>query len=175
MRTRSITALSIVISVGVGVGVVLGASSNLVGTGAIEHCGNSEGLMISCRDDEAIQLHFSNPNRTAALAIDFIVRGRNISNEHRVVEVLFRLTQPSGPVPSRVGFQVNHREYPLPTNVDSRGVAKAILPLEDFVSLAMMSPVEGIAFGKHFVATDKQMLTLRLALGRWAASGSVSK
>ena len=43
------------------------------------------------------------------------------------------------------------------------------------MKLAMMSPVEGTAFGKHFVATDEQMLTLRLTLGRWAASGSVSR
>jgi len=173
MRTCLITALSIVF--GFGGGSVLCASSNLVGTAAIEHCGDDEGLMISCRDDEAIQLRFSNPNDTAVLAIDFIVRGRNVSNEHRVVEVLFGLSQRSGPVPSRVAFQANRREYPLATNVDDRGVAKAILAFEDFVSLAMMSPVEGVAFGKHFVATDKQMLTLRLALGRWAASGSMSK
>jgi len=37
------------------------------------------------------------------------------------------------------------------------------------VNLAMMSTIEGTAFGEHFVATHQQMLTLRLTLGRWAA------
>ena len=29
--------------------------------------------------------------------------------------------------------------------------------------------LEGTAFGEHYVATNQQMLTLRLAVGRWAA------
>jgi len=49
------------------------------------------------------------------------------------------------------------------------------MSLEDFVNLAMLSTIEGTAFGEHFVATDQQMLTLRLALGRWAAYAPAAK
>jgi hypothetical protein len=64
---------------------------------------------------------------------------------------------------------MDHRSYPLATNVDTRGVVKSVMSFESFVNLAMTSPIQGTAFGDRFVATDRQMLTLRLAVGRWAA------
>jgi hypothetical protein len=39
----------------------------------------------------------------------------------------------------------------------------------------MMSTIQGTAFGDRFVATDRQMLTLRLAVGRWAAHPPAAK
>src|SRR4051812_22393394 len=111
--------------------------------------------MISCGDDEAIQLRFSNPKNASVLSSDFVLHGRNVPRQNRVVEVPFSLPQRSVPVSSRVAFQTNRRAYPLAINVDSRGIAKSILPVEGFVNIAMTSPVEGTAFGEHFVATDQ--------------------
>jgi hypothetical protein len=155
--------------------LALSASSNLVGTAAIQHCGSADGLSISCHDDEAIQLRFAAANDQSVLQIDFVLRGKNVPNERRIVEVFLSSPQRSGRVPSQIAFQTDRRLYPLATNVDSRGVAKSVLALEDFVNLAMMSTIKGTAFGEHFVATDQQMLTLRLALGRWVAYAPAAK
>jgi len=168
-RARHCWCTTLLIVAAAGVGPVLRASSNLVGTAAIEHCGNADRLTINCSEDEAVQLRFSSPHDTLVLSIDFVLRGRNVPKENPVVEVFLSLPQRPASEPSRVVLQMNHRTYPLAFNVDGQGVAQSIVPLEDFVNLAMTSPVEGTAFGKHFVATNEQMLTLRLALGRWAA------
>jgi hypothetical protein len=147
----------------------------LVGTGAILHCGNENSPSISCRDDEAVQLRFEGANGQIALTIDFVPREKDLPPEQRIVEVFVASQRPSGRAPSRVTFQVNHRPYPLATNVDSRGVVESVMSLESFVNLAMMSTIQGTAFGDRFVATDRQMLTLRLAVGRWAAQPSAAK
>ena len=174
MQSSSITALFIVVTF-VGSTITASGSSHLVGTGAIQHCGNSDGLSISCRDDEAIQLGFDRANAQSALTIDFVLRGKDLPHAQRVVEILLRSQRRSSRVPSPVTFQKDHRPYPLATNVDSRGVVKAVMSLESFVDLAMTSPIQGTAFGDHFVATDQQMLTLRLAAGRWAAYAPAAK
>jgi len=174
MRSCSATALFIVVN-SISATLASSASSNLVGTAAIEHCGNAEGMSISCHDDEAIQLRFATANDQSVLKIDFVLRGKNVPNDHRIVEVFLSSPQRSGRVPARVAFQTDRRLYPLATNVDSRGIAKSVLALEEFVNLAMMSTLEGTAFGEHFVATSQQMLTLRLAVGRWAAYAPAPK
>ena len=174
MRSSSITALFIVVN-SLGAASALPASSNLVGTAAILHCGSADGPSISCQDDEAIQLRFATKNDQSVLKIDFVLRGKNVPNEHRTVEVLFSSPQRSSHVISRVAFQADGRLRPLASNIDSRGVSKSVLAFEDFVDLAMMSTLEGTAFGDHFIATNQQMLTLRLAVGRWAASAPPPK
>ena len=60
-------------------------------------------------------------------------------------------------------------------NVDNRGVVKSVMPLESFIELALSSSLQGSAFGDRFVATDRQMLTLRLAVGRWVAYAPAAK
>jgi hypothetical protein len=171
MWSCSIAAL-LVVSNSIGATPALSASSNLVGTAAIEHCGNADGLSVSCHDDEAIQLRFATANDQSVLKIDFVLRGKNGSSEHRVMEVFLSSPERSGHVTSRVAFQTDRQLYPLATNIDSRGVAKSVMALEDFVNLVMLSPLEGTAFGAHFVASDQQMVTLRLTLGRWTAYGA---
>jgi hypothetical protein len=184
MRSCPITALLIVVN-SIGATIALSASSNLVGTAAIQHCGSADAgamngtwdyeLSISCQNDEAIQLRFATPNDQSVLKIDFVLRGKNVPNEHRIVEVFFSPPQRSDHVISRIAFQADGRLHPLASNIDRRGVSKSVLPLEDFVNLAMMSTLEGTAFGEHFIATNQQMLTLRLAVGRWAAYATPPK
>ena len=175
MRSRSITAL-ITVAASIGTTIAASGSSHLVGSSATEHCGNSNGLSISCRDDEAIQLRFDNANGQSALTIDFVLRGRDLPPGQRVVEIFLTSQQRlSGRVPSTVMLLMDHRPYPLATNVDSRGIVKSVLSFESFVDLAMTSLIQGTAFGERFVATDRQMLTLRLAAGRWAANATNGK
>ncbi len=174
MRSSFVTALFIVVnSIGAAIGV--SASSNLVGTAAILHCGSTDKPSISCQDDEAIELRFATTNDQSVLTIDFVPSGKNVANEHRIVDVFFSSPQRSGHVTSRIAFQADGRLHLLASNMDGRGVSKSVMAFEDFVDLAMMSTLEGTAFGEHFIATKQQMLTLRLAVGRWAAHASPAK
>ena len=164
--------IGLVTVVFVGATLGLSASSNFVGTTAIQHCGNTDGIAIDCRDDDAIQLRFTNQADQSVLSIDFVLRGNKERREHATVEIFV-----SGPHPTAdrwspgLAFQTDRRRLPLATTLDARGVAKSVMALDDFVSLAMMSAIEGTAFGRHFVATNQQTLALRLAAGRWAACG----
>jgi hypothetical protein len=155
--------------------VTASGPSHLVGSGAIEHCGTNDGVSISCRDDEGIQLRFDRSNAESALTIDFVLRGKDLPHAHRVVEIYVTARRSSTRALSAVTFQRDHRPYPLATNVDSRGVVKSVMPLESFVELVLSSPLQGSAFGDRFVATDRQMLALRLAVGRWAAYAPPAK
>jgi len=159
---------AIVLVISIGITVPSSASSKLVGTDAIEHCGNTDELAISCYDYEAIQLRFATATGQSTLQIDFVLRGRNLPNEHRRVEIFLTSRPRSGRVPSRFAFRTDRRLYPLATNIDSRGIAKSVVSFDDFMNLAMMSTLEGVAFGEDFVATNQQMVVLRLAVGRWA-------
>jgi hypothetical protein len=93
---------------------------------------------------------------------------RGISSETWTVRDWTGSQMDLGPSPNRPQpASVNRR-----TGLDHYG---PVLRLEDFVNLAMMSTIKGTAFGEHFVAADQQMLTLRLAAGRWAAYGPAAK
>ena len=94
MRSYSITALFVVVTL-VGATITASGSSHLVGVGAIEHCGNSNGLSISCRDDEGIQLRFDSASAQSALTIDFVLRGMGLPHAQRVVEIFVTSRQPS--------------------------------------------------------------------------------
>jgi|SRR5579872_3027187 hypothetical protein len=168
--TRSLSVATLfIVGTFISAPLVLSGSSEVVGTGAILHRGSESGPSISCRDYEAVQLRFEEENGQTALTIDFVPRENDLPPEQRIVEVFVASQQPPGRAPSHVTLQVNHRPYPLATNVDSRGVVKSVMSLESFVNLAMTSTIQGTAFGERFVATDRQMLTLQLALSRWAA------
>lgn len=174
MGSYSIAPLCIVVTFAATT-VTASGSSHLVGSGAIEHCGTNNGLSISCRDDEGIQLRFDGSNAESALTIDFVLRGKDQPHAERVVEIYVTARRPSSRALSAVTFQRDHTPYPLATNVDNRGVVKSVMPLESFIELALSSPLQGSAFGDRFVATDRQMLTLRLAVGRWAAYAPAAK
>ena len=176
MSTRSLSIATLLIVVTfLGATLMASGSSEVAGAGAILHCGSESNPSFRCRGYEAVQLRFEGANGQTALTIDFVPREQDLPPEQRIVEVFVASSRPSGRAPSRVTLQANHRPYPLATNVDSRGVVKSVMSLESFVNLAMMSTIQGTAFGERFVATDRQMLTLRLAVGRWAAQPPTAK
>jgi hypothetical protein len=127
MFTRSLSIATLFTVTFLGATLVASGSSDLVGTGAILHCGTENSPSISCRDDEAVQLRFEGANGQTALTIDFVPREKDLPPEQRIVEVFVASQRPSRRAPSRVTFQVNHRPYPLATNVDSGGVVESVM------------------------------------------------
>ncbi len=173
MRIGFVAAVFLVAN-SIGAPLAWSASSTLVGTAAIQHCGKSDGLSIDCRDDDAVQLRFVDRQDQSIVSIDFVLRGKTALDLHRTVEIFVSAPHRIGSGSSELAFQWDRRPRPLATNIDARGVSKSVMALEDFVNFAMTSTLEGSAFGAHFVATKQQMLTLRLAAGRWAAYGPTS-